>query len=114
MGQETPAQRTAGQKAGARVKAAAEEFNEAVRAGNARPFVAQNFILHQGLLAVQKMGQGKYFQKPPQSLAERAKLVQAVADAIEKAGTGDLSTSEVLLAEARAAIEAYEKEKRGG
>jgi hypothetical protein len=112
---ETKEQRSAGQKAGERVKAAAEEFNEAVKAGNARPFVVQNFILHKGLLAVQKMGQGKYFQKPAQSLADRYKLVRTVADAINDAPIPDpYSEDELRLAQARAAIEAYEEAKRHG
>jgi len=110
---ETPEQRTAGQKAGARVKHAAEEFNEAVRLSGARPFVEQSFILHKGLLAIQRMGQGKYFQKPAQSLAERAKLVQTVADAIGAVVTV-ADVLEQRRMQARAAIEAYEEAKRGG
>ena len=112
MGQETSERRTAGQKAGDRVKAAAEEFNEAVDVGRAHQFVRQSIVLHNGKLVLHRTGQGKYFQKPPQSLEARAKLVQAVADAIDGvAPGGELSHLDLRLAQARAALAAIEKEK---
>lgn len=108
---ETPEQRTLGQKSGNLVKAAAENFNAAVRETNSQQFVSVNIILHQGLLAVQSMGQGRYFQKPAESLAERDALVQTVADAID--GVPMIAdTAELRRQQARAALAAIEEMKR--
>lgn len=113
---ETPEQRTLGQKSGNLVKAAAENFNAAVRETNSQQFVSVNIILHKGLLAIQSMGQGRYFQKPAESLAERDALVQAVADAIELASTQEYTpdTAELRRRQARAALAAIEEVKRNG
>lgn len=115
---ETPKQRIDGQKAGNLVKAAAEDFNAAVRETYSRQFVSANIILHQGLLAVQSMGQGRYFQKPAESLAERDALVQAVADAIASVPQIEVISEslreKLRLSQARAAMLAYEEAKRNG